>query len=118
MKIINFQHRYYKLDEPQFHTIRSKSNYKVGDIVDIQINNKSFCEAQIYQICSGKIKYLPYEFVKKDIEYPGYQTSRETYKPDLIELLNSFYPRTRFDRLRIRYDSSIDILNLTKDFGQ
>ncbi len=87
---INFQHPYYKLDEPEFTTIRGKSWFnKVKNFPDVTllIKGKLLCQAEITSTIMQNIGNIPLDQLKMDAEYPGYIINSHQ---DFLTLLNSF----------------------------
>lgn len=118
MKNINFTHDYYKLYDNEFTTIRGESwfkKFKLGEEVEI-INSATgdYFYAIVTLLCRGKIKYLPYQLVRKDIEYPGFICEVPGYLNKLIELMNSHSARARFSHLKARYDTSVTVIYLRR----
>lgn len=109
---INFQHKYWKLDNESFSTIRGKSyyeKYEPGEIVCISLNREKLGIAQIDLVKIERICDLSLDFLKQDGEYEGFTINSHQ---EFVDLLNSFYPRNRFDKARADLKSEITIIRL------
>lgn len=86
---IKFRHRYNKLSQPVFTTIRGKAQFKrlkIGQHVDIESPDGNF-KAKVLKLELKRVADMDIAFLKADAEYPGFVISDKT---DFIKLLNSF----------------------------
>jgi len=107
---IVFRHRYHKLAQPEFTTIRGKSQFKrrkVGDRVTIATPDGLFF-AEIVALELKRVRDLPLEFLKADAEYPGCVIGRHEH---FVNLLNSFRAPAW---TRATLDSELTIISLRR----
>ena len=94
MKTINFSHKYNKLDDDVFTTIRGRTKInqlKVDEVYDICIRKERIFTAKIVKLSLRKIKDMPIKLLKKDIAPMQMKTHQ-----DFIDLLNTF---RRFNKI-------------------
>jgi len=103
---INFTHNYYKLNNYVFTTIRT-TNCSTNYNPTVIITKKSFfvCYANVHSINFIKLKDIPLEALKFDVEYPNF--SIESHD-EFIAFLNTFYPQES-----ININSTLKLIILT-----
>lgn len=107
---INFQHKYHKLESAKYTTIRGKTKalqYRVGEKVPITVNRKHIHDALIKEISISRICDIGINLLRRDA---AYNSKTITSKQDFVDLLNSFYPRSRFPNRRASLDSEVAII--------
>jgi hypothetical protein len=80
---LGFKHPYSKLDQQKFYTIRRYDRYKIGQELDVYINNQLGGSAVVI----GKLK-LPLQWIST--AFLLYDTDK-TNRADAIALINTFY---------------------------
>jgi hypothetical protein len=87
--VICFRHRYYKLTQDRFTTIRGKAQFKklkIGQKVTVETPDKTFpAEIKVLELLT--VNRLPIAFLKRDAEYPTFTIGQ---RQDFVDLLNSF----------------------------
>ena len=107
---ITFRHHYYKLDHPEFTTIRGKAQFKrlqVGQTVTCQCPHATF-DAIITKLEAKCVCQMTIAFLKADAEYPGCTLSTHQ---QFVNLLNSF--RAPY-WAQVSLESELTIITLTK----
>lgn len=107
---IKFRHRYYKLAQPQFTTIRGKAKFKrlkTGDVLTVETPDGNF-EAAVAGLELKRVSDMSLEFLKADAEYPGCVISEPRH---FVNLLNSF--RAPF-WAQVTMDSELTIITLRR----
>ena len=86
----NFCHRYNKLNQDRFTTIRGKSWFKkckAGQIVTCHAPGEKDFECRVLAVELKVLKELGLPFLKADAEYPGFKIENIL---QFVSLLNSF----------------------------
>lgn len=108
---ITFRHRYYKLAQPEFTTIRGKGKFKslrVGQTLPVEWPGGE-CRATVTALELRRVKDMPVAFLKTDAEYAGCVISTHQ---QFVNLLNSFRaPQWS----QVTVDSELTIITLRKD---
>ena len=88
-KLIPFLHRYHKLSQPVFTTIRGKTwlkKFRVGEVAEVVERHGNFT-VTVEAAELRRVRDMPLQFLKDDAEYPGFVIRSAQ---DFIDLLNSF----------------------------
>lgn len=88
-KPIKFRHRYHKLAQPQFTTIRGKAKFKqikTNDVLEVETPDENF-SARVVGLELKRVADMELSFLKLDAEYPGCVISEHRH---FVNLLNSF----------------------------
>jgi hypothetical protein len=110
MKPLTFRHRYYKLAQAEFTTIRGKAQFTrltVGMEIPVETPAGNFT-AVITALELKRVDAMPLEFLKADAEYPGCTISEPIH---FVNLLNSFRAPAW---ARCTLDSELTIIRLRK----
>src|ERR1700723_3620330 len=95
-----FQHRYHKLAEPRFTTIRGKSHFdklKVGQRVTLETPDGDR-PAFIVGLRLRRLRDIPIGFLKADAEYPGCTfVNHDQFACLLNSLRATFHARATLD---------------------
>jgi len=114
--LITFRHRYYKLEKPEFTTIRGKGKFKqlkIGQTVLVEMPGHSFTgrvgfAATVQGLELRRVRDMAIEFLKADAEYPGCCISTHQ---QFVNLLNSFRAP---QWAQVTVDSEMTIITLRK----
>ena len=125
---INFSHEYNKLNFLIFPTIRGKSWFKkikVGDIRSVHVNRCHLYDAKLIYKKIVRIKDISLDFLQWDTAYPIYLGPDAYPKPiqyniiadheEFIDLLNSFYPRKVYEKLKANPSTEVTVLFFEKE---
>lgn len=111
MTTITFRHRYHKLLNRRFTTVRGKSwlKRKVGERVEVATPDEVFT-ADVVSVEPRRIASMTVEFLKEDADHPGFVVSD---RPDFVALLNSFIPK-HWGRPPVTVDSEMAVVTLER----
>ena len=111
--VIAFRHRYYKLEQAEFTTIRGKGWMKklaVGDMVQVDVPGGFWC-ATVTGLELRRVRDMPVEFLKADAEYPGCTLGTQQQFVNLLNSLRAPY------WAQVTLDSEMTIITLRKVAG-
>lgn len=111
-KSFKFRHRYHKLAQPEFTTIRGAAQFKrleVGQVVECDTKDGKF-DAVVTGLEHRTIGSMTDEFLSADGSHPGC-TVRD--REDFARLVNSFIPK-HWGRPKVTLETYMTVIHLRK----
>jgi len=93
--MVNFKHKYYKLDHDIFPTVRSvnyngKHGIRAGSVENVNVDHICKGRAMLIHVEQKQIEQMSLAFLQFDANHP---LGKIYVRQDYIDLLNSFLPK-------------------------